>query len=254
MVTVGPRTLLLDIETSPNLVHAWGLFNQNIGLSQLVESSRMMCFSAKWLGDRKPTFYNDQRLVDLDAAGPEMVFAAHDLMNEADVIVHYNGNSFDIPILHSEFVRCNLTPPSPSKHVDLYRVIKKYFRFPSGKLAYVSKALGLEGKLKTSGHELWTRCLEGDPKAWAHMRRYNMRDVALLEDLYKRLLPWISNHPSVALFNGTDGCPNCGSDDLRREGFSYTLAGKYQRYQCRGCSAWSRAAKRTSTTALRGAS
>lgn len=240
---VRPRILLLDIETSPNVVHAWGMYNQNIALSQLVMPSRLLCFSAKWYGVKPAWFFT----------GSAMVKQAHHLMSEADLIVHYNGNSFDIPILHGEFVMKGLAPPAPSKHIDLYRVVRQNFKFPSGKLEYISRALGLEGKVKHSGHELWARCMADDEKAWDVMRRYNMRDVTLLEKLYRMLLPWISNHPSVALYGDADGCRNCGSSDLRREGFSYTAAGKYQRYQCRKCGAWSKSPKRVALTAVRGA-
>lgn len=241
---VRPRILFLDIETSPNVVHAWGLYNQNIALSQLVKPSRMLCFTAKFRGDGAAMFYRDPS---------GMVKDAHELMTEADLIVHYNGNSFDVPILNSEFALAGLAPPSPSKHIDLYRVVKRYFRFPSGKLEYITKALGLEGKVKHSGHDLWVRCMAGDPKAWEIMRRYNVRDVVLLEKLYKLLLPWITNHPSVALYQDREGCRNCGSTNLRKEGFSYTDAGKYQRYQCRNCNAWSKSNKRVALTTVRGA-
>lgn len=248
-----PNILFIDIETTPNVVHSWGLFNQTIGLSQLIEPSRLLCFSAKWKGDRKPFFFSDAA-TRLDVGPlPRLVDIAHGLMSDADLIVHYNGLAFDIPILNAEFVQAGLAPPAPSKHIDLYRVAKKNFRFPSGKLDYITRALGLEGKLKHSGHDLWVRCMAGEPKAWQTMMRYNMRDVTLLEKLYKRLLPWISNHPSLGLFTGRDGCRNCGSTNLRKEGFSYTDAGKFQRYQCRACSAWSKSPKRMATTSVRGA-
>lgn len=238
----GPRTLFVDIETSPNVVHTWGLFNQTIGLSQLIVPSGLLCFAAKWRGRGKPMFFSDRA---------SMVKDAHALMSEADVIVHYNGSSFDIPILNSEVAVAGLQPPSPSKHVDLYRVVKRNFRFPSGKLAYISKALGLEGKISHSGHELWIKCMAGDPAAWKKMRAYNVRDVTLLEELYDILLPWVSNHPSVALYAGKDGCPNCGSGSLRKEGYSYTATGKYQRFQCRGCGSWSKSSKRVAATTVR---
>lgn len=241
---VRPRILFIDIETSPNVVHAWGLYNQNIALSQLVKPSRMLCFSAKWANTKPAWFFS----------GPSMVKQAHSMMSEADLIVHYNGNSFDVPILHSEFALAGLAPPAPSKHIDLYRVVKRNFKFPSGKLEYITRAMGLEGKVKHSGHDLWVQCMSNpESKAWEVMRRYNIRDVVLLEKLYKLLLPWITNHPSVSLFQDKDGCRNCGSEKLRKEGFAYTAAGKFQRYQCVACGTWCKSSKRVALTTLRGA-
>ena len=39
----GPRLLVLDIETFPNLGYHWGLWQQNIGaMDQLVQPGRML--------------------------------------------------------------------------------------------------------------------------------------------------------------------------------------------------------------------
>lgn len=244
---VGPKVLLIDIETTPNIVHAWGLRDQNIGLNQIVQPQGLLCFAAKWLGTDRVMF----------CSGENMVLRAHGLMSTADAIVHYNGSSFDIPMLNSEILLAGFVPPSPSKQIDLYRVVRKHFRFPSGKLDYLTKALGLAGKVKHSGHELWTRCMAGDPKAWKEMREYNIRDVEMLDLLYKILRPWITTHPNLNLFRqaGTpEGCPNCGRESLAKQGFSYTNTGKYQRYVCNTCGRWSTAGRRVDSASVRGTS
>ena len=51
------KILVLDIETSPHTGFHWGLFQQNISLSQLIESSTVLCWAAKWL-DEKKTFFS----------------------------------------------------------------------------------------------------------------------------------------------------------------------------------------------------
>lgn len=234
------KTLMLDIETSPNLAHVWSLWNQNIGINQLRESTEMLCFAAKWFDKPKTMFwsqYHDGRDV--------MVQKAHGLLDEADVVMHYNGTKFDIPHLNREFLLAGLTPPAPYEQIDLLKTVRKSFRFPSNKLAYVSDALGLEGKVTHSGHDLWVRCLAGDAKAWHTMRKYNKRDVTLLEDLYHKVLPWISDHPTVGLYDGEESsCPSCGSWVLERRGFTYTKVSKYQRFRCTECGKWSRATAR----------
>ena len=54
--TMTSKILLLDIEMAPNVAHVWGIWDQNIGLNQLRESSYVMCYAAKWLGDKKMIF------------------------------------------------------------------------------------------------------------------------------------------------------------------------------------------------------
>lgn len=243
------KILVLDIETSYNVAGVWGLFNQNVSLPQLQEVSRVLCFGAKWHGSKGTLFYSDY----FDGHDV-MIQRAYELLDEADVVVHYNGTSFDIPHLMREFLLAGMTPPSSFQEIDLLRVIRKRFKFASNKLDHVSQQLGLAGKAGHTGYQLWVDCLAGDPKAWKLMKKYNVQDVVLTDELYLLIRPWIPNHPSHGLYNGSeeDTCTNCGGDDLERRGFKYTNLGKYQQYRCRECGAWSRSGKSEQLTDLRG--
>jgi hypothetical protein len=242
------KVLTLDLETSPNLAHVWSLWNTNVSLSQLQVPGEVIAFAAKWLGSRKVEFrstFHDGKDVMLERA--------HALLTEADILVTWNGKSFDLPHLHAEFLLAGMKPPAPLQQVDLYLVAKKHFRFPSFKLDYVSKAVGLAGKKKHTGHQLWVDCLAGDERAWRLMRAYNIQDTKLTEDLYVKLLPWIHNHPSVALLTGSEEpvC-TCGGTNLQKRGFAYTASSSYQRYQCQDCGAWTRSTRRISGDSQRG--
>lgn len=232
----APKILTIDIETSPNVAFVWGLFKQTVALSQLVSSTRLISFAAKWHHSKRVIFYSEYH-----NDHHEMIEALHALLSEADIVVHFNGRAFDIPHINREFLEYGMDPPTPYKDVDLYLVARKTFKFPSNKLQYISEDLGLTGKLKHEGFELWVKCLAGDSKAWYTMRKYNMQDVVTTEELYDRLLPWITSHPHYGLYTGEEhGCARCGSTNLRREGYSLTALGRFQRYQCRVCGGWSR--------------
>lgn len=225
------KILLLDIETAPNLAYVWKFWKENISNGQVVADGYMLCWAAKWLDSKKVEFrsINDK----------DMHAKLHELMSESDAIVHYNGNSFDIPVINKEFLVKGFAPPSPSRQIDLYRVVKARFRFTSSSLNYVSEQLGLGGKSSHAGFKTWVGCMNDDPKAWRTMRSYNIQDVALLETLYYRLRPWDNRHPNHNLYNG-DGCPNCGSADLVRRGVARTQLRTYQRYRCNECGRWCR--------------
>lgn len=246
---VRPNVLIIDIETSPNVADVWGLFDQTVSLSQLRESTRVIAFAAKWLDAPEVMFYSD-----FHDGHRDMILAAHALLGIADIVVHYNGTSFDIPHLNREFVEAGYDPPSPFKQVDLLRVVKKNFRFASNKLQHVSVQLGLEGKQEHEGHTLWVRCMAGEPEAWEEMRVYNVQDVRLTEKVYLRLLPWISNHPHMGLYvdESRPVCNRCGGTRLQKRGTAYTTLGAYQRYQCQGCGGWSRSGKRVNGVDVRG--
>lgn len=226
------KILLIDIETSPNIAHVWGLWKQNVGISQIMDSGRTMCFAAKWLHDDNVMFMSEHH-----DGHKTMINAVWHLLDEADAVVHYNGAKFDIPTLNKEFLLYNYMPPSPYHQIDLLSVTKNRFKFVSNKLDYVAKALGLEGKVKLIGHELWVQCMAGNDDAWKDMERYNTQDVLLLEDVYDRLLPWIKNHPNYGSYiDSTEPvCTNCGSTNLIKKGVETTKVLTYQRYRCKDC-------------------
>lgn len=245
------RTLVIDIETRPNLAYVWGLWDQNVGLSQLVEAGSVVCFAAKWVGERRVMFWSDHH-----DGHDVMVKAAHDLLSEADAVVHYNGRAFDIKHLHREMLLAGLAPPAAHKDIDLLTVVRSRFKFASNKLDHVASELGLGSKLQHSGFDLWVRCMAGDDRAWAQMKRYNMQDVRLTEALYERVRPWVKNHPNMALYadDGPDrSCPSCGSGDLMSRGYMMTAVARYRRLQCKACGAWSQVRTSDKTAALKSA-
>lgn len=229
------KILLLDIETAPNTAYVWGLFKENIPLVRLLESSYVMCWSAKWYGENV-TYFSSVYHTTMK----KMLQGIHDLLSEADAVVHFNGSSFDIPTLNKEFVLHGFKPPSPYKEIDLLQVAKRRFRFTSNKLDFIAQALKL-GKKHETTFELWVNCMNKDHEAWKKMEAYNRQDVLLLEKVYDRFKPWIKNHANVSLYNESGlACPNCGSSKVTKRGFAYTALTRFQRYQCGGCGNWFR--------------
>jgi predicted RNA-binding Zn-ribbon protein involved in translation (DUF1610 family) len=234
----------LDIETAPNTVFTWGLFNQNISLNQIVKPGYTLCWAAKWKDGKEIMFSS------MDGDGETvMVQRIHDLLSEADAVVHYNGKRFDIPKLNAEFIKLGYSPPSTYKQIDLLTVARGQFKFASNKLDFVAQHLGIGGKVEHKGMSLWVGCMEGCSKAWRLMERYNKQDVRLLPKLYKKLLPWIMNHPNYALYINTDRptCTNCGSTKVQSRGKQCTSTQKYTRFQCLDCGKWLMGRKTTLT-------
>jgi uncharacterized protein YprB with RNaseH-like and TPR domain len=175
----------LDIETTPMQVYTWGLWDQNISIDQIIKSTEMLCFGARWLDTKKVIFKSAHH-----DGKKAMLEELHKLMDEADLLVGWNSAAFDHKHINREFIENGMAPPSPTKDLDLMTVTKANFLFPSNKLDYVAQKLGVGAKVKHSGFKLWLRCMEGDNKAWAEMKKYQLQDVNLLVDLYELLLPW----------------------------------------------------------------
>ena len=222
------RILLLDLETSPNTAYVWGLWKENIPLARLIETSEIMCWSAKWVGE--DTIHFDSFF---HSSTKTMLRRLHKLVSKADNIITYNGDRFDIPVMNKEFLLSQLSPHGYTQ-TDLYKTVKSRFRFTSNKLDHICEELGLGKKIETN-FKLWVDCMNKEPIAWEQMRHYNQHDVVLLERLYERLLPWIKNLPNLSVENASLVCPRCGSHNLISRGWYLTRGGKYKRYSCNDC-------------------
>lgn len=251
----GAKILYLDIECSPNIADVWGLWDQNVGLSQLKRASRIMGFSYRWNSHVKAKWIGEDT-----ASQFAILAAAHRLYDEADVVVTYNGNSYDNKVLNAEWVKKGFEPPSPYKSLDLYRIVAKHFKFPSKKLAYVAQVLIGDTKVSHAGHDLWNACLDPhiDEKtrsaAWRVMSRYCRQDVDLLVPLHEKLLPWLGDTVNIAYLNDQlEGCPKCGSGKLQKRGFFHTATRSYQRFKCLACGGWTRGSKCVDSFAQRAA-
>lgn len=237
------KILLLDIETSPLKSYTWGLFKQNVGINMIAGEWSVLTWAAKWLGDKETLSDSQWNYV---YANPEddyhVVSSMWELLDEADIVIGHNGDAFDLKKLNARFAYHKLTPPSPYQTIDTLKVARKNFKFTSNKLDYLAQHLGVGKKMKTGGFELWDRCMQGDEDSWMKMLKYNIRDVKILEKVYKELLPWIGNHPNVANYSDKEkkACPNCGSSKVYKRGHYHTKIGRYQKYICDGCGAFSK--------------
>lgn len=228
------KVLFLDIETKPILAYVWRLFDQNIGLNQIVHPGGTLCVGAKWMGEKDTIFYSEW-----EHGQQRMAEAIHELLTEADAVVTYNGDKFDLPRLHGDFVNAGLAPPPPQTSIDVYKTVKK-LGMTSGKLDFVGPFLKVGKKIKHEGFSLWSKVLDGDPAARNRMQKYCLQDVKLLEKVYKRLRPYIRNHPHLSLEETVGGaCGACGSHKTQKRGFRRTKFFRIQRIQCQDCGSWS---------------
>lgn len=239
---MNKKILIYDIETSPSLGYYFELYKEgNIVWDE--KSWYMLSFAWKWFGEDKthvlalPDFKTYKKDPENDKELCKELWA---LFDEADVIIAHNGNSFDQKKSNARFIYHGFTPPSPYKEIDTKLVAKKYFRFDSNKLTDLGKYLKCGQKVETGGFSLWKRCMAGDMDAWKSMVKYNKQDVVLLEQIYLRLRPWMTQHPNMNIVMGTmTNCPNCESPKIHKRGYMFTRLSKRQRYQCNDCHAWS---------------
>lgn len=245
----GPRILIFDIETSPELGYVWGRFKQFLAPVQVKQRSFMLTWSAKWLGEEEvvdDAIPNHRPMAWRDCIGAggvrgdykeeddkEIVASMWRLLDSADVVVAHNGLRFDLPYLNSRFAYHNFGMPSPFKVVDTCKIAKKYFRFPANSLKELGVYLGIEVPKLDTDFQLWVDCMEGKKEAWEYMVEYNRYDVKLLEEVYLRLRSYDKSAPNLALYFDDDILrdPVTGSTEVVEDGFAYTAQSKFQSYK-----------------------
>lgn len=226
---------MIDIETAPALAYVWKAWDENISPDQIVENSRTICFCAHWLGSKHYLFFSEW-----EHGHQVMIEQAHALLSEADAVITFNGERFDLPKLRGEFILAGLEPPPPLTSIDLLKVVKK-FGLIMNRLAFVGPLLSVGKKMKHEGFLLWRSVLEGDIKAQRRMEKYCIQDVIVTRKLYERIQPYISDHPHLGDNGGA--CGACGSTHTQMRGFRRTKYFKVQRLQCQDCGAWSTGAR-----------
>jgi hypothetical protein len=230
-LTTPSKILVLDIETKPILAYVWRLFDQNIGLNQVADNGGILCIGAKFVGEKEKYFVSEWT-----DGHRGMMQGIHDLLSQAEAVVTYNGDKFDLPKINGQFLLLGMPPIGPLTSIDVYKTVRK-MGFMSSKLAFVGPYLKIGAKTKHEGFDLWTSVLNGSKPAQKRMTRYCLQDVLLTEKLYLLIRPYMTNHPHMGNTKGTS-CPVCSSTKIQSRGYRRTKTFRIQRLQCQDCGSW----------------
>ncbi|MDB4028386.1 ribonuclease H-like domain-containing protein [Flavobacteriaceae bacterium] len=240
----APKILLYDLETSMIKSYHWGLWQQNISIGAIIEDWYVICWSAKWLGT--DAIINSSVHTE-PQCGPRTRDSEHlvirklwDLVDEADILIAYNGKRFDRKKMNAKFLEYGLPEPSPYKVIDPMLIVKGNFALTSNKMDFVTKYIDSndEGKLSTN-LQLWIDAMEDDTIALDRMQVYCDEDINVLERVYMAVRHWDKNAPNLALHYKDDAprCNGCGSKDLTLipNKTSNTNLSKFTIVRCNNC-------------------
>lgn len=232
-----PKVLLFDIETMPMEAYVWSLWQDRIPLNMLKEDWSVLSYAAKWMDDDE-VFYESIEGQKDQRNDKKVLKKIWKLLDEADVVVGHNSDSFDVKKLNARFIMNGMQPPSSYKRMDTKKMAKRYFAFTSNKLEYLTDKLCKKNKKSKhnefAGFSMWLECINRNKRAFASMKDYNILDVTSLEELFKTMLPW----ESATLFNqyyGEDIKCTCGSTKFKKSGIYRTNSCAYQKYRCKKC-------------------
>ena len=231
-VLEGSRTLIFDIETIPATVNTYQLRTSFIPHKHVVTPGDMLCWAAGWYHEPRTVHFMDRQ----HHGYQDMLEGLWTLLDEASYVVGWNSDRFDLAKVRGYFARAGMPPFRPPRSIDLMMTART-MGFESSSLDYTARMLGVRRKVDNGGAANWEACMAGDEKAWKLMRTYNVGDVRVTRDLLDRMRPWIKGHPhmGLAVDDGRNRCPRCGSLEVIEVGESQAIVRRYQMYRCTNC-------------------
>lgn len=239
MIQEGPKILFWDIETAPMNAWVWGRKEQWIQQENIEQKWFIVCASWKWEGDDEihsvSVLDSKKRFQNNHTDDYRVLRQIYKTLEYADILVHHNGDSFDLKRAKTRGLHHGLGPIPKVKTVDTLKQARKHFNFPSNKLDDIAEYFGLARKHKVSMED-FIGCAKGNEEAIKRIVEYNKQDIKIQEDVFQKIRPYI-DIPNLSLWMDIKHivCPSCGGEEYSKSGLSYTGAGKYQRYKCKGC-------------------
>ena len=234
------KRLFFDIETSyyELLIRAWQLKNYTsyFNPDDIIKEKKIICISYKW------QYENEVHTLDWgnDANNEKQMLKDFvKIMGDADEVIGHNGDRFDIRFIRTRCLANGVLMFPNYRSLDTLKKARSFFLFASNKLDYLGKFTGIGGKMEHEGRELWDKVIQDkDVEALERMKKYCERDVAMLEDLYFVLSPFITNNNNFAVLKGGERweCPECASGDVKMYRTYSTPLGIIRReMKCNNC-------------------
>jgi len=240
------KRLIWDIETAPNIGLFWGCgWKVNIPHENVIQERAIICICWKWEGQKSV------RSLQWDnGCDKEMLKQFAEIINVADEMVAHNGDWFDMRWFNARCLIHGLPIPPKAKTVDTLKIAKRHFYLNSNRLDYLAKILlpGVkdlgEGKTKTD-YSMWKDILlRNNKKAMRQMVAYCMKDVEILEAVWKKLKNYEVPATHAAVLESGNArdrwmCPHCGSSEVYKSKARVSAKGMVQhQMKCWGCASY----------------
>jgi uncharacterized protein len=169
------RALYLDTETTGLGAGGSGVWAFLVGMASFDADGRLEI---------------EQLLLQSPADEAALVARVAERIAAADLLITYNGKTFDLPLLSTRAVMCRLPPLAPRPHLDLLHVARRLHRQRLGACRLVTlecEVLGFVRGPDIEGGEIPARYAHflrtGDEAALAAVVEHNLWDVASMAAL-----------------------------------------------------------------------
>lgn len=238
-----PRMIILDIETSHDILASYGLKEQYHSPENILQDWYIICFRYRFHGGKRmygTCILDNMRRFKKDCSDDYVVVKAlHTLMLNADVVIGHNVHKFDWKKFYARVMFHHLPPLPMPQFIDTLKEIKKISSHSSASLKHLARYFKLTAKPEHS-RSMGLKILRGDIKATQECFDYCGGDIVTTEELFDFINPYTMPLVNLNLWraDGIECCPKCSSEDIIKNGKRRTTTGVFQRYQCADCGAW----------------
>jgi len=205
--------MFYDIETSLQVHLHWGAgYQQDLNYKSIVKERQIICVCWKWEGEKKVHSLDWGKGCD-----KKLLQRFIKEMNRATELVAHNGDRFDLKWIRTRALFHGIDMRHKYDTVDTLKEAKKYFRFNSNGLDYITRLLNVGGKIETGGWEAWEQItLYNDKKHLKQMIKYCKNDCVILEKVFNKLKKYTEPkiHRAALVDNERWTCPDCGNEHL----------------------------------------
>lgn len=243
-IKAGLKVVHLDIETSPYLVWTYPLWDANIPTENI--EVPMQVTSIGWMfedGKVKVKGWKDSYVdywIQNKKRDYDLLKEVIPEINEADIIIGQNLNSYDIKKIQWRLCELKLPPLKNIITIDTLRQSRKAFSPPSHKLDYKSKVHGKGGKIKQTMEDC-IAVAKGDKKKQTIRMKYNAKDVTDERHMFWKELDYYILPKALLnmLYNYVKKekpfCIKCAARHQKRFDVKSIRHKRENKYQCNQC-------------------
>lgn len=234
------KLLFFDVEMALQVGYFYDQWNTNIPAHKIKHHGFMISAAWSWYGRNKidavSVLDDPKRFKKNHRDDFHVIKKLSEVVNEADAIVAFNGDNFDMKELNTGLIKHSLEPLKHVVQIDPYKIAKKHFRFKGGNsLRNLCEFLDVKAEKGKVDDDVWIAAAEGDPAAIKKVLKYNKGDIPTLKQVYEKIKPFTPAKLNLNHFVEADVCPSCASPDFIRYGRFYRMSGFKQQFRCNDC-------------------
>ena len=230
-----PNIYIIDIETSPAMALFYGSIYEPV-IVKIVDTMQILSIAIRKHGEKKTKYFAQNELPGYKKGklnDKKLLEIISEQLKDADYIIAHNGDQFDIKIIKERAMFHKLPPFPDIPTFDTKKLIKTTSKLPSNKLQHVTEFFNNGGKIQHSGADLFIGCMNGDEKAWALNKKYNIHDVDITYKDFIAMLPYVKLNNAQKAFGDGIKCKNplCLSWKVQSRGKIKVIGGYKLRFQ-----------------------